>query len=328
MKRILLIAVALVATMSAMAQNIAVVSPSNVTKIYQTLDEAITNADSGSTIYLPGGGFQIKDETNIGKKLTIMGVSYRGDTDNVDGATIISGNLTFVEGSSGSAVLGIYVSGDIIVGTEAESVTNLTIRYCNVNSIQVKHSLSSGMVINQCYLRKESNFGGCNVKIFNSIINFIKNVNGGNITYNINLGSHSYYGHSLGMDGIKSSIISANIFRTRLVTTNAYTHDTQYGVTDCQGNNNYGANWGDDPIEIEAKISDLFVNWNNGAISPASDFHFKNEYKEYENKIGIYAGDGFNDDAHAPIPRIVSKKVAEQSDGSGKLKIEVTVKAN
>ena len=44
MKRILSIIVALVATITVGAQNIAVVNPSNTTKIYQTLDEAIINA--------------------------------------------------------------------------------------------------------------------------------------------------------------------------------------------------------------------------------------------------------------------------------------------
>ena len=71
-----------------------------------------------------------------------------------------------------------------------------------------------------------------------------------------------------------------------------------------------------------------FKNFNNGAITPASNFHFEDEYLEYENKVGIYAGDGFDPYALAPIPRIVSKKVAEQTDGSGKLSIEVTVKSN
>ena len=104
MKRILSIAVALVATITAGAQNIAVVNSSNTTKIYQTLDEAITEAEDGSIIYLPGGGFQVTDNAVIDKQLTIMGVSHRGDTDNVDGATVISGNLNFIEGSSYSAV--------------------------------------------------------------------------------------------------------------------------------------------------------------------------------------------------------------------------------
>lgn len=185
MKRKLLIAVAFLATMTAAAQNIAAVSPSNATTIYQTLDEAIVGAESGSTIYLPGGGFQISDEAKINKKLTIMGVSHRGDTDNVDGATIIGGNLYFEEGSSGSAILGVYVSGNINVGTETVPTTNFTARYCNVNSIQVKNSLSSGMIVNQCYLRNVSNFGNTNVKITNCISDRIENIQNGTISYNI-----------------------------------------------------------------------------------------------------------------------------------------------
>ena len=124
MKRILSIVVALVATITVGAQNIAVVNSSNTTKIYQTLDEAITNAESGSIIYLPGGGFQVTDNAKIDKQLTIMGVSHRGDTDNVDGATIISGNLNFVAGSSHSAVMGVYVSGNVVL---TDSIANFTI---------------------------------------------------------------------------------------------------------------------------------------------------------------------------------------------------------
>ena len=187
MKKIHFIAVALMATITTWAQNIAVVSPSNVTKVRQTLDEAISEAEDGSIIYLPGGGFQIKDETIITKRLTIMGVSHRGDTDNVDGATVIAGNICFVGGSSGSSVTGVYVSGDINVGDEENYVSNLTVRFCNVNSIQVKNSNSSGMIINQCYLRNTSNFGNCNVRLENNILHSAININGGIIS------SKNYY---------------------------------------------------------------------------------------------------------------------------------------
>ena len=188
MKRVYLMAVAIFMSVAAWAQNIAVVSPTNSTDIYQTLDEAIAGAEHGSTIYLPGGGFQIKDETKIDKKLTIMGVSHRGDTDNVDGATVISGRLNFVGGSSSSAVVGVFVSGNIDVGEEDEDaivVKNLTLRYCNANSIQVKDNQSSGMVVNQCYLRNPSDFGKTNANINNSIVHSIIKINGGKINHNI-----------------------------------------------------------------------------------------------------------------------------------------------
>ena len=135
MKRILSIAVAFAATITAVAQNIAVVNPSNSTSIYQTLDEAITNAEAGSIIYIPGGGYKVTDNAKINKKLTIMGVSHRGDTDNVDGATVISGNLNFIAGSSKSAVIGVYISGNVNL---TDSIAQFTMRHCNVNSLQVK----------------------------------------------------------------------------------------------------------------------------------------------------------------------------------------------
>ena len=134
MKRILSIIVALVATITVGAQNIAVVNPSNTTKIYQTLDEAIINAEAGSIIYIPGGGFAVTDNAKIDKKLTIMGVSHRGDTDNVDGNTVISGNLNFIKGASHSAVMGVFVSGNVNV---TDSVANFTMRYYRRNKHQL-----------------------------------------------------------------------------------------------------------------------------------------------------------------------------------------------
>ena len=62
MKKSLLLVVALLTTFAVKAQQIAVVSSDGNTTLYQDLNEAITDASSGSVIYLPGGGFQLKDE--------------------------------------------------------------------------------------------------------------------------------------------------------------------------------------------------------------------------------------------------------------------------
>ncbi|MBR5744372.1 MAG: hypothetical protein IKX94_03495, partial [Muribaculaceae bacterium] len=86
--------------------------------------------------------------------------------------------------------------------------------------------------------------------------------------------------------------------------------------------------WGEDAVDISAEWDEVFMKYNNGTIAPVSNFHFKKEYQEYENQVGIYAGDGFSDEKSlAPIPRIISKKVAESTDESGKLQIVVKVKA-
>lgn len=337
MKRKILFAVALLATMTAAAQNIAAVSPSNATTIFQTLDEAIAGAESGSTIYLPGGGFQIKDETKINKKLTIMGVSHRGDTDNVDGATVISGNLNFEGGSSGSAVLGVYLSGNINVGTETDSVTNLTIRYCNVNFIGVYNSKSSGMVVNQCYLRNGGNWGkSSNIRIENNITAGLSFINGGVIDHNIVTTQHAY---SYKKDGTYSGVYTSSptlAFVTNTLITNNFflkpnsnnkNFDKELTLNNCMGTDEIGNN----PIIIDANVNlwdDVF--YANKGVSILSDYRLKGSWGKGKatdgTDIGIYGNIAEKKDL-TPIPRIVSKKVDESTDASGKLQIEVTVKA-
>ena len=84
---------------------------------------------------------------------------------------------------------------------------------------------------------------------------------------------------------------------------------------------------GDDPISLAGvNWNDVFVNYNNGAISPASDFHFKGEYTQYSD-CGIYGGSSFDPQALPPVPYIVSKNIASQTDSSGMLSVKVRVKA-
>lgn len=88
-------------------------------------------------------------------------------------------------------------------------------------------------------------------------------------------------------------------------------------------------NVGDGCINLnDIDWNNVFVNYNEGAINTASDFHFKDEYKDYENQVGIYAGTGFSDEQKAPTPYIIEKEIDEQTDAQGKLKIKISVKAN
>lgn len=328
MKKNVLIAVALFATMAVNAQSIAAVSPSNVTTMYQTLDDAVTKAEEGSVIYLPGGGFKISDDTKITKKFTIMGVSHRADADNADGATVVSGNLSFVGGSSGSSITGFFLSGSVNVGDSENPVNNVTIRYCNVNSVQVKNGASSNLIVNQSYLRSHSNFGNCNVSLENCVLSSLSNVNGGIINHNIITSSNYYsdYGRCTLRD-VNNSSITNNFFTgwqghrggSCTVSNNCI------GTGSWSGNENEiklddGTEWKNvfetpNGISINSKYK-LIGKWGKNAATDGTD-------------VGIYGGSGFNDDKSlAPIPRIVSKKVDEHTDGSGMLHIEVRVKAD
>lgn len=332
-KRILsVIAVTLLTFTAATAQRISVVSENGATSVYRTLQDAIEGADPNSTIYLPGGGFSIADEVKITKKLTIIGIGHKSDNENADGSTIISGNLFFNENSSGSAVMSCYITGNVNIGEGGAAVNDITIKFCNLNSVQVKNSTCQETVVSQNYIRGGIIFSGANGTISNNVISYIRDVNGGIISNNIICGTQ-YVSYQTYVIIANNSQIDHNIIinPTNLEISGRTSANYVYNVGNCLIYNNMirgGGDYSDDPINIgSASWNDVFENYNGGAISPVSKFHFKEAYAEYEHQVGIYAGDGFNEDQLAPVPYIVSKSIPQQTDAAGKLNIKIRVKA-
>lgn len=326
-KALMILCVALLGGAAMYAQQIAVVSPNGNTDVYQTLDEAINSASDGSVIYLPGGGSQIKDETKITKRLTIVGVSHKVNADNADGATIVGGNLWFNAGSNGSSVMGIYLSGDVNIG-EDEAVSNILVRTCNINSVQVKQEECDGIAINQCYIRNNSNYGENNAKITNCIFPSLTNLNGGVIDHNVVTSNfehwygNSYYDHqTVCFASTNNTTITNNILISPA--------HVLYGLNCLASNNMLIGDWGDDCVPVE-DWAEVLGDISKG-ISPASDFSLQGEDGKGAatdgSDIGIYGGDSFDDNCLAPIPRIISKKIDEQTDGAGKLTMKISVKA-
>ena len=320
---------AIVATLTAMAQQISVVSTTGATTLYRTLQDAIEGADPGSVIYLPGGGFPISDEVKINKILTIIGIGHKSNNDNVDGITTISGNLWFNEGSSGSAVMGCYITGNVNIGDGGTAVSDVLIRYCNLNSVQVMNNTCMDVAVNQNYIRSMSSFNGANAKITNNVIHSIYGVNGGRILNNIIIdkgrpGINDLQYFSIWAD---YSIISYNVMFIR------QGYGGNWSNASVRGSNNSGTHnivggygFGENCISWNEKSwNDLFEN--PSGITPSSNYHFKDAYSEYENLIGLYADTGFNDQQIAPVPYIVVKRVDEQTDASGKLNVKIRVKA-
>ena len=323
-KRLILAAwTALLAVAIATAQQISVVTEGGATTLYENLADAINGAEPGSVIYLPGGGFPIADEVKITKRLTIIGIGHKYDNDNVDGATIIAGNLFFNEGSDRSAVLGCYINGDIKIAHDNSQVNDILVRYCNLHAVDVKSAVSKGITIDQNYVRGGSIFRSAPAKFTHNICPWVYNINGGVIANNIfNNYCRSY------IDGVQrlgtcadcfNCQIRNNIFLNRL--------DMRTGSNNVITHNMLnGADWGDDPVNISGDWNDIFEKYNGGAINPVTDFHFTEDYQEY-SECGIYGGTGFNDHQTAPVPYIVSKTVDEQTNSAGFLNITITVKA-
>ena len=330
-KKLFILCAALVWTVALVAQNISVVAANGSTKLYRTLQAAIEGADPNSTIYLPGGGFPIADSVKITKKLTIIGIGHKTKNDNVDGVTTISGNLFFNEGSSSSAVMGCYITGNVNIGENNAVVNDVLVKYCNLNSVQISNGLCLGTTITQNYVRGDSSFGSStDVSLINNVIGRICDIASGCIKFNM-ICYNNYYNYGYGNSNSTPTLVNVN---NTLITNNIFRYGTGRGNIGGGSANTTNANYlesgsyGDNPIVIDAVVDDIFVNINGWGISPTSDFHFKDEYKQYENQIGIYAGDGFNDKQLAPVPYIVAKKIDEQTDAAGKLNIKIRVKAS
>jgi len=339
MKKVFLILFIVMAAMtSVQAQQISVVKDDGSTTLHRTLAEAIAAIEDGCVIYLPGGGFTIADDVKITKRVTIIGTGHKTVTDNVDGNTTISGNLFFNVGSSQSAIMGCYITGNVVIGEDG-AVNDVLVRYCNLNSVQVKNSECQETFVNQNYIRSTSYFGGTNAEVTNNIMHSLGDVNNGTITHNVILGHYCY-----------SDVYSGGGYITNYAVVKVDLSKIMYNIiipadrSDDYRQNYYHAivgsentiiknmminAYGEDYINpSDADWNNVFKNYNGGAINTNSDFHFNENYKDYENQVGIYAGTGFSDEQKAPTPYIIEKEIDEQTDAQGKLKIKISVKAN
>ena len=317
MKKLFLTLVALVAmTMGMKAQQIAVVKSDGTTSVFSLLADAINAAESGSVIYLPGGSFPIADEVKINQPITIIGIGHKWNSDNADeyDHTTVTGNLFFEDGSKGSAVMGIYLTGDIYIGNDGKKVDNILVRWCNISELFVKNNTCMGTVVNQNYIRDGAWFDGARGEFTNNIALHINNLDNGTIAYNV----------------LTNSGIAINLCDQCVINHNVII-DWRYGAG--ANNNNSTAignmaqnSWGDDPIDVDEDWAEVFEN--NAGITPNSSYHFKGDYKRYEHQCGIYAGDGFSDSALPPIPYIIAKHIPQQTDSEGKLNIKVRVRAS
>ena len=287
-----------------LGHQIAVVSVNGETFTCQSLQEAIDNASSGSVIYLSSGRYLIDDATVITKKLCIIGIGYNAKSENSEGISLIVGNLFFNENSSGSSVMGCYLTGDVNIGYGGASVNDVVVKYCNINSIQVQNNTCDGTVVNQNYIRRPANvFRGTS---FTNNIAYSVTGEFGRIINNLFFQESS----------VSMCYIARNIF---LVGQGIDSNSTYY-------DNLAKGDVGDYPVNIgDLEWADLFVKYNNATISPASNFHFVEDYETQYKDYGVYGGTGFNDSGQPPLPFIQAKSIPDQTDASGNLTIKIRV---
>ncbi len=343
-KKYTLVLLALISISQIFAQSIITYSHPTAGEGFATsFTDAVTNAPAGSTIYLPGGNLTT-DNVEITKELTIIGAGSHPDSTGATGSTYLIGNLEFAQGSDNSFLTGVFLSGILYIGVNAdETVSDIRITRCRINNrVQINYSGSSNIVSNIIFeeniignsLNNDVVNGGSNgnttsVSFSKCVINgFIESVHNYSFKNCIMLG---WYSTVLSF-GVNYSTFDNNVFiaatgsvfssgsGNNILNNNLYvgTPSLNYGT---YSNNMSG-------VAIDA----LFENFSSGAFSYDNNFHLKTSCVGVNagtdgTDVGIYGTNVPYKEGVLPLnPHIYYQKIDAVTKPDGSLHIEIGVR--
>ncbi len=124
--------------------------------VWENLDDAVSNAVTGDTLYLPGGVFTLTNNT-IDKGLVWIGAGYHPDSTMATGNTQITSTLTFNGSADNTYLTGIEFTNQVFFGEATDDALNVTIERCKFNNQLHLRQMDSdttdtGMEIRECVL--------------------------------------------------------------------------------------------------------------------------------------------------------------------------------
>ena len=330
------------------AQNLIAVQNSNTPTFYTSLDSAIVHAVNGDTIYIPGGNFALN--TNISKRLHIIGVGHNPDSTLVTNPTIINvtSSLNLITGASGGSLMGIKLNGNILFGNNSnQPISNYTVGRCYISSQNFSITSFSNASNNNLFF--ENIFiaanGNPNIDMSNASSNYFYNnifsgtINGVSALRSIGVGSifkNNIFidGNNCYLNGISYSIFENNIFRNgtliysacndNIFNNNLFVNNINFPLaTNNTGSNNI----------VNQTATSIFVNQSGNTFTYTQDYHLqptcpgKNAGRDGTD-VGIYGGMYPWKSGSIPSnPHIQTMKIASQTDANGSLNVNIKVKA-
>jgi hypothetical protein len=309
---------------------------------YYQIADVFSNAQSGDTIYLPGGTFSIGNLV-IDKQLHIYGAGQHPDSTSATFATTLSGSISFVTANASNSLLtGVVIDGYVNIGTTAlnSNVTNFTVQRCQIGSMNlspVGTSLATNVLIDgNIILGNITGSNAQNIFIQNNLItgaitNFSGNLLVRNNTFLGGTGCPSYF-----VVTVTSGTFENNIFMNNASCGN----NTIYvGVTSCTFNKNVfnatysfpiGTNIGAGNY-VSIPLTGFFINETDYSFSYTDNYHLTDPGLYLGNdatQCGMYGGPSpYKPGAVPTNPHIISKTIAPQTDNNGDLNINITVGA-
>ncbi len=329
MKRLSFIIIALLFSyIAANAQNdIAVVRPDTTAFFYKIAD-AVTYAQSGDTIYLPGRSFV--ESITITKELHIIGTGHYIDSTQASGRTALYGTITFQNGSDNTSIEGLFINNDIVISNGHVS-SNISIQRCSFYNLGFNYGEVTGLLISECIQRGTVINGNSNHKnvliekcIMNGELNRFENAT--LVTNCIFLKSTSGYGP---IYLLKSSYIENCVFVSTgyfdnsctgcTYTNNLMVSSSTIATSNAGYNNLQGVN-----------VTTIFDTYNTAnAFSYDDNYHLQTRTDIGSsglnvNNLGLYDNTLPYKSSAVPVtPHISTKTIARETDSNGKLSVQI-----
>ncbi len=149
---------------------------SGTAKSFDDINAAITAANAGDTLYLPGGGFSIS--ANVDKTLHWRGVGHYPDSTIATGHTQITNTVAFTGNCDNSTFEGVYFQGNINFGSADNETTGISIRRCRIGgtlTLRNTTDISKGIPdlncrVSECVLVTINANNGMNCRIEQNLI--------------------------------------------------------------------------------------------------------------------------------------------------------------
>jgi hypothetical protein len=249
-----------------------------VTTIYTNLTPTIAAAQSGDTIYLPGG--YIPSTSNpilISKSLTIIGAGHHRDSITATGATIIATDFSYISGADNGKITGCVINNLYFGYNGSGNVNNMNISRCYIGNLHACKSnctsTSSNIVFSENIIEKWSEGAFYSVVFEKCIMSepfYVQSA-----TYNNNI--FIFYGYVTVSNSILNNCIFINSAPATIWISGSQSTYNNYLF--CGSGASYGAvtfnnNVSNNSITGQT-LANTFVNVSNASFSYSNNYHLK-----------------------------------------------------
>lgn len=344
MKTILLSCAFLALSAVMYGQSVIVVQNDTSMHTYLTLNEAVAAAIDGDYIYVPGGTYHV-GTLNIDKRLNLIGAGHHFGATQATGMTIINGDVHFIYGSDYSLMQGFYLNNNLSLGdNQSRALSNIMISRCNLNTLWMsynstlmKHDVTTNVLIKECIIRgiadmayndNQHVFDHC---IFNQTLQAV--TSGVEVLNSLFLSESVQLLYSVNSGVFRNCVFNLKN-RGNLVYSNAAAPSSFYNcLFGCpMANQTDQDNYFFNCYTFNGDVKMLYQSVTATTYKDEDDYHFKADsivgMPLDLAKLGLYGGtEPYKEMAIPMNPHIESILVPSQTDGQGRLNIQVKVAA-